>query len=323
MEVQRKYGVEAKIIFPLVTKDAADFLTGATLAAGDATISKDEGAFASTTNTIVEEGNGFYSLTLTATEMQAARICVSIRDQTATKEWEDQAVIMSTYGNASAQHEFDLDTATQSVTVTTNNDKTGYSLTTAPLDAAGIRTAVGLASANLDTQLSTIDTNVDAVLVDTGTTIPAQITGLNNLSAADVNAQVDIALSDYDGPTKTEMDAAFTEIKGATWSGTTDTLEAIRDRGDVAWVTGSAAPSEADIYTYFTSLTRPDAFKADVSSLATSTALSTVDTVVDAIKVKTDSLTFTQAGNVDANIQYVNDVQVSGTGATGDEWGPV
>lgn len=35
------------------------------------------------------------------------------------------------------------------------------------LDEAGIRTAVGLASANLDTQLSTIDTNVDAILVDT------------------------------------------------------------------------------------------------------------------------------------------------------------
>lgn len=44
---------------------------------------------------------------------------------------------------------------------------------------------------------------------------------------------------------------------------------------------------------------------------------------ISGIKAKTDSLTFTQSGNVDANIQYVNDVQVSGTGATGDEWGPV
>jgi hypothetical protein len=37
------------------------------------------------------------------------------------------------------------------------------------LDATGIRTAVGLASANLDTQLSTIDTVVDSILDDTGT----------------------------------------------------------------------------------------------------------------------------------------------------------
>ena len=39
--------------------------------------------------------------------------------------------------------------------------------------------------------------------------------------------------------TNTDMAAAFTEIKGATWSSTTDTLEAIRDRGDAAWTTGT------------------------------------------------------------------------------------
>jgi len=44
---------------------------------------------------------------------------------------------------------------------------------------------------------------------------------------------------------------------------------------------------------------------------------------ITAIKAKTDSLTFTVAGNVDANIQRVNDVAVAGTGALGDEWGPV
>ena len=41
-----------------------------------------------------------------------------------------------------------------------------------------------------------------------------------------------------------------------------------------------------------------------------------------AIRNKTDSLTFTVTGQVDSNVQYVNDVQVSGTGASGDEWGP-
>ena len=33
-------------------------------------------------------------------------------------------------------------------------------------------------------------------------------------------------------------------------------------------------------------------------------------------------LVFTVAGQVDANIQYVNDVAVTGTGAAGNEWGP-
>ena len=45
----------------------------------------------------------------------------------------------------------------------------------------------GLATA---AALTTVDGIVDAILVDTGTTIPAQISGLNNLSAAQVNAEV-------------------------------------------------------------------------------------------------------------------------------------
>jgi hypothetical protein len=43
---------------------------------------------------------------------------------------------------------------------------------------------------------------------------------------------------------------------------------------------------------------------------------------IASVKTKTDSLTFTVAGVADANIQYVNDVQVTGTGVGGDEWGP-
>lgn len=45
-------------------------------------------------------------------------------------------------------------------------------------------------------------------------------------------------------------------------------------------------------------------------------------TKVDAIKAKTDSLTFTVAGQVDANIQSVNDVTVTGDGTSGNTWGP-
>jgi hypothetical protein len=52
------------------------------------------------------------------------------------------------------------------------------------------------------------------------------------------------------------------------------------------------------------------------------TILAAVDTEVAAIKAKTDSLTFTVAGVLDANIQYVNDVQVNGIGTEGSPWGP-
>lgn len=52
---------------------------------------------------------------------------------------------------------------------------------------------------------------------------------------------------------------------------------------------------------------------ADIAAVKTDTA---------AVKSKTDSLTFTVAGKVDANITHVNETAVTGTGETGDEWGP-
>lgn len=107
-------------------------------------------------------------------------------------------------------------------------------------ECADAITAASLATA---AALATVDSNVDAILLDTNELqtddVPGLIAALNDLSAAEVNTEVDTALADYDGPTKTEMDSAFTEIKGATWASGTDTLEAIRDRGDAAWTTGA------------------------------------------------------------------------------------
>lgn len=58
------------------------------------------------------------------------------------------------------------------------------------------------------------------------------------------------------------------------------------------------------------------------ANLDTQIATLATSSTATAIKAKTDSLTFTVAGQVDANIQSVNDVTVTGTGAAGDEWGP-
>jgi cytoskeletal protein CcmA (bactofilin family) len=58
------------------------------------------------------------------------------------------------------------------------------------------------------------------------------------------------------------------------------------------------------------------------SGLALSTQVDALEADVTAIKAKTDSLTFTVAGKVDANIRAVNSVAVGGTGAVGNRWGP-
>lgn len=100
----RKYGEATTLVFPLIDAGAQDFeTTPVTHASGDTKIIKDEGVSANTTNAFAHEGEGIYSLALTATEMQAARIVVTIKDQ-GTKAWEDQAIIIETYGHASSQH---------------------------------------------------------------------------------------------------------------------------------------------------------------------------------------------------------------------------
>lgn len=109
MIILAKYNQSKTVMFPLITRGSVDYKTGATFAAGDAKISKDGGAFASTTNTPTELGNGWYQLVLTATELQAARIAISVISPAGPKVYEDQAIYIEVYGNVSAEHELDLD----------------------------------------------------------------------------------------------------------------------------------------------------------------------------------------------------------------------
>ena len=55
-------------------------------------------------------------------------------------------------------------------------------------------------------------------------------------------------------------------------------------------------------------------------SAATATAMATIDSNVDAVKAKTDSLTFTVANQVDSNAKSMNDTAITGAGTEGDPW---
>lgn len=183
--------------------------------------------------------------------------------------------------------------------------------TTLDLDAT-IRAAVGLGAANLGTLLSDIDTVVDSILVDT-VEIGAAGAGLtavpwNAAWDAQVESEVSDALvavrldellaadSDIDGLAPPTVGSVFHELMtktaaSFTYDQTTDSLEAIRDM-----------------------------------ETTLETAITTVDDLLDtevaAIKAKTDSLTFSVANQLDANIQSVNDVTVTGTGTSIDPWSP-
>lgn len=115
-----KYGVARHIYIPIPKAGSANHAVGAdwTPAAGDVKISKDGGAAANVTNlpSAIAMGNSAqWDFSLTATEMQAAQITVIVSDS-ATKAVDDTGFEIETYGNASAQHEFDLDTASTAQT---------------------------------------------------------------------------------------------------------------------------------------------------------------------------------------------------------------
>jgi hypothetical protein len=122
MNQLRKYGTQCTIYIPLIKASSQNFAVSGdyTHASGDVKISKDGGAAATATNspTAITMGNGaIWSLTLSATEMQAAEIVVTFIDA-ATKAIEDQCIIIHTFGNASAMIVADLSAANLAANVT-------------------------------------------------------------------------------------------------------------------------------------------------------------------------------------------------------------
>jgi hypothetical protein len=166
----RKYGVETKVDFALYETDGTDLKTDAASATGDVTLYRDEGDVETLdADAFVDEG-AIYSLTLSATEMSAARIIVCIVDQ-GTKAWLDKTLIIETYGHSSAQHAFDLDSAT-----------------------------VNLSSAS-ETQIDNIETDTNelqGLIADSKLPVTVKAWDDINLTTkmkADVNAEVDGALN--------------------------------------------------------------------------------------------------------------------------------
>ena len=147
------------------------------------------------------------------------------------------------------------------------------------LTEANVRTAVGLAAANLDTQLSAIDDFIDTEIADIQARLPAALVG-------------------------GRMDASVGAMAA-----------------NVMTAAAAAADLTTELQTGLATAAALTTAQTDISAILVDTG-TTLDGLVTAIKAKTDSLTFTQAGQVDANIQYVNDVLVTGNGQSGTEWGP-
>jgi hypothetical protein len=187
--------------------------------------------------------------------------------------------------------------ATRSLTVLDEDS------TTLDLDAT-IRAAVGLATANLDTQLGDLPTNAETateidIADEVQTRTIAAVTSVLGLAANTVTASALAA----DAVTEIQSGLA-TSAALSTAQISIDALPLDSEISDAVW--------NEDLASHLTAGSTGEALSAAAS----------VDTVVDAIKAKTDSLTFTVAGQVDANIKSVAGTTVTGVGSEADPWGP-
>lgn len=262
-----KYGVAVHLYKPIIKRAVVDFAIGAdwSPAAGDVKISKDGGAAANVTNlpTAITMGNtAMWDYSLTATEMQAAKVRISIADA-ATKAVEDQFFELDTYGNAAAQHAVDLtDIVRMGLTALPN----------AAAEAAGGLYTRGAGAGQINQQTNgQVDTNV-ARWLNTAVT------------AATTAGKPDVVVVTNTDKTGYGLSAAAVQ---AVWDALTAALTTVGSIGKrlADFITGDA----------FVRLGAPAG-----ASIAADIAAAKVDTA--AIKVQTDKLTFTVANQVDVNV---------------------
>lgn len=186
--------------------------------------------------------------------------------------------------------------------------------------ADGALTAAKFAAGAFDAVWS-----VAARLLTAGTNIVLAkgtgVTGFNDLSAAQVNAEADTAIADAALATAASLTtvAGFLDTEIAAILADTNELQTDLVDGGRLDLLVDAIKTKTD------GLPSDPADASVVAGLiaAVETKVDTVDTVADAIKAKTDSLNFGVTGKVDANVTHVNEAEVSGDGAPGTEWGPV
>lgn len=114
-----------------------------------------------------------------------------------------------------------------------------------------------------------------------------------------------------------------TEVGTAVWATTTRELTASLDPTAAAIADAVWDEAQADHVTagsFGEIATEIAAILVDTGTTLDG-LITTVDTVVDAIKVQTDKLTFTVANQVDANVQSINDTALTGDGGA-TPWGP-
>ena len=419
--------------------------TALTITQPDVRLKKGAAAWAqkNAAQTLTHEENGFYEVTLDATDTDTIGLLrLAVFESGALPVWEDFHVLAANVYDSlfgAATDKLDVNVEEWNTTAVPAEHTAGYPIVTVK-DGTGtgeINTNAGaIALVDLVTTLTTYTGNTvqtgdsfARIGAPAGASISADIAAIEaqtddigaagaGLTAvpwnaawdAEVQSEVEDALvvhrldellnadSDIDGAAPPTVGSVFHELLSKTagsftFDQTTDSLEALRDRGDAAWITatGFSTHSAADVWvsatrtltaatnitstggttvpqtgdsfarigaagagltalgdtrvanldaavssrmatytqpTGFLAATFPNGTIANTTNITAGT-ITTVTTVtgltaadVNAIKVQTDKLVFTVANQLDCNVQYVNDIQVTGVGSAGNPWGP-
>jgi hypothetical protein len=109
MELLRKFNEPTVVYFPLPTYGSGDFnAVPPSFTAGDVDISIDGSSFGQSTNLPVHLGQGSFRLNLVSSELKGSGIVILIQDSP-PKIWEDQCILISTFGSVSGRYDFDFD----------------------------------------------------------------------------------------------------------------------------------------------------------------------------------------------------------------------
>lgn len=207
-----------------------------------------------------------------------------------------------------------------SVTVGTNNDKTGYSLSVAGIQAiwdaltSALTTSGSIGKLLVDNINATISSRsshsaadvwaVATRILTAGTNIVLAkgtgVTGFNDLSAAQVNTEVDTALADYDAPTSAEL---VTEINNV--------------QADIAALNNiSAAQVNAEVVDVLRTDTIPDSYSADGAQPTIAQAILAIHQFLQERSVTGTTVTVTKPNGSTVAMTFTLDNGVSPTSIT-------
>ena len=148
-------------------------------------------------------------------------VTMEIYDETGNKDAVDFADVTMTELGATGRYKgsFTPDEEGKWRVMIDSATKPGKLVKDYDVTAANIN-SIGDAIAAADGKIDTVDGKVD--------TVQAAIDALNDVSSGDVSTAADTALTDYDAPTKAELDTTETNIRGAD----SDTLKSLSDQID-------------------------------------------------------------------------------------------